>query len=432
MATGGLNVIENNLAYFGAAKQSAWGTAVTTPTWYHRWLDGSALIEGAQQTSQRVGDTSPAVSLSWKTGQYWGFKVVEYMWPQSLGYVLAALLGTNSDTYTAPTKSTTLSGASNTAGASSLVLVGDLGNTGTLALNVNPGYASTTYEVVSIDATTRSGSGPYTYTIAASGTLKYTHSAGETVNNLSQHVFTRQPTTFNPCTYEVGFGTSSNTTKQAIRLTDAVCTDLTISGQKGQLWQLQHNWIARTGTLLTSVQSITSASFEGGNKVGVAGGPFVWWQGSNWQINGSSSNNAATIENFQIQIKNSTAWDDMQSEVLTPAYFLPGNIDISGSMTVELVSFAQYNDMYFGSPSAANNSTDSNLVGYESIDITCASDAVNSFEITLPQVYYTAAKMESKLDGKAMRQPLSFTATAPSTLSAPLTLTLKNSASAQY
>src|SRR5690348_6602272 len=299
MATGGLNVIENNLAYFGAAKQSAWGTAVTTPTWFHRWLDGSALIEGAQQTSMRVGDTSPAVSLTWKTGQYWGFKIVEYMWPQSLGYVLSNLLGNNSDTYTAPTKSTTLSGSSNTAGSTSLVLVGDLGNTGTLALNINPGYASTTYEVVTIDCTTRSGSGPYTYTIATSGTLKYTHSAGETVNNLSQHVFTRQNTTYNPCTYEVGFGTSSNTTKQAVRMTDAVCTDLTISGQKGQLWQLQHNWIARTGTLLTSVQSISSTSFEGGNKVGVAGGPFVWWQGSSWQINSSSSNNAATIESFQ-------------------------------------------------------------------------------------------------------------------------------------
>lgn len=435
MATGGLAVIRDNLFYVGAAKQAAWGTAITTPTWYHTWLDGTDIIDGAQHQAEREGDTTPVVSFVYKSGQYWGFKVVEYMRPQSIGYVLEALLGTGSDAYTGPTKSTTLSGAGNTAGSTTVVTVGDLSNVGTLAVNINPGYGNASYEVVTLDLTTRTGVGPYTYTIAASGKLKNTHNAAEVVNSVSQHVFTRQQQSYDPCTYEFGYGLSSSATKGAFRLTDAVCTDATISGQKGRPWRVEHSWIAATGKLLTGVQTLTNANFEGTNQIGNAGSPFMWYQGSQWNINGAGTNNAATIESFQLQLKNTTAWDELQSEALTPAYFHPGNFDVSGQLTVQFQSWQQYYDMYFGSPTAANNSTDSYLVGFEAIDLICAPDAVNSIELNLPRCNYTAGKLTPKLDGKVLTQALSFTASKPipgGSFSDIAIFTLKNSQSSQY
>lgn len=435
MATGGLSVIANNLAYFGRAKQSAWGTAITTPTAYHTWLDGSDVIDGAQHQQTRQGDTSPYNSLAWKSGQYWGFKIVEYVRPYVVGAMMQALLGSGSDTYTAPTKSTTLSGAGNTAGSTSVVVVGDLGNLLTLAVNINPGFASTTYEVVTLDLTTRSGTGPYTYTIANSGTLKYGHSAAEVVTSASKHVLTRQSGAYDPCTYEIGYGLTGSPIKGAIRMTDAVLTDMTITGQKGQLWRMEHNWLAATGKFLTGVQTLSQTSYEGANRLGVAGGPFGWYQGTQWNINGAGTGNGATIESFQLQLKNSTTWDDLQSELLTPVYFLPGTFDISGQMTVQWQSWAQYTDMYFGSASAANNAADDYHVGYESLDFICASDALNSFEIQLPKIFYTAAKLTPKLDGKALRQPLSFTALKNDPGSTPadaFVFTLNNSSNAQY
>lgn len=434
MATGGLSVIANNLAYFGRAKQSAWGTAVTTPTAYHTWLDGSDVIDGAQHQMQRQGDTSPYNSIAWKSGQYWGFKVVEYVRPYVVGAMMEALLGSGSDTYTAPTKSGTFAGAV-TAGAATFTTTTDLGNTGSLVIGVDAGFSNTAYEVVTVDCTTKTGGPTFTYTLAASGTFKNAHSGGAAFATASKHVLTRQSGAYDPCTYEIGYGLPGSPIKGAIRMTDAVLTDMTITGQKGQLWRMEHNWIAATGKLLTSVQTLTQSSYEGGNRLGVAGGPFGWYQGTQWNINGAGTGNGATIESFQLQLKNGGSWDDLQSELLTPVYFLPGTFDISGQMTVQWQSWAQYYDMYFGSPTAANNTTDDYHVGYESLDFICASDALNSFEIQLPKIFYTAAKLSPKLDGKALRQPLSFSALKNDPGSTPadaFVFTLNNSSNSQY
>src|SRR6185312_476147 len=140
MATGGLPAIRDNLFYIGGGKQAAWGTAVA-PTWFHRWLDSTDADGSVQYGSEREGDTSPYISLVYKSGQYWAFKVVEYVRPQIAGYALQALLGTGSDTYTAPAKTGTLAAAV-VAGATSFTTTTDLGNLGTLALNVDPGYSN--------------------------------------------------------------------------------------------------------------------------------------------------------------------------------------------------------------------------------------------------------------------------------------------------
>lgn len=431
MATGGLAVIRDNLYYVGGVKQAAWGTAVTPSTWFHRWLDGTDVIDGAQYGSEREGDTSPYVSLVWKTGQYWGFKIVEYARPQIIGYALQALMGSGSDTYTAPTKAGTLS-ASVAAGALTFSTATDLGNVGTLALNFDPGYSNALYEIQTVNLVSRTGVGPYTYTLANGAAFKNAHANAAVINSQSLHKFTRQMAGYDPYTYEIGYGLSTTTTHGAFRFTDAVCMDLTISGERGKPWKLEHNWIAATGKLLTALSVPT---YEGSNRVGAAGGPFVWYQGSQWNINGAATNNAATIEQFSLQLKNTTAWDDLQSEALTPGYFLPGNFDASGSMTVEFQSWQQYYDMYFGSPTAANNATDDYHVGFESVDLICAPDAINTFEVNVPRINYTAAKLTPRLDGKPLKQPLSFTASKPepgSSILDAVVLTLGNSNNSQY
>lgn len=425
-----LSVISNNLFYMSGAKQAAWGTENTMPGWSHRWLQGSGPIDGAQMQSEREGDTSPYISAAWKSGQYWGFKIVEYPHPQIAGYCLQALFGAGSDTYTAPTQTGTLDAAVS-AGDAIFSTVTDLGTTGMLALDVDPGYSNNLYEVVTVDLTTQSGAGPFTYTLANSGTFKNAHAMGATIDTGASHKFTRQHV-YDAYSYELGYGLTASAIKGAFRYVDAVCTDITMTGAKGRKWRFESTWIAASAKLLSAVSTPT---YEGSNTVGKAGGPFVWYQGNTWLLNGANTGNAATIEGVQLMVKNSGAWDDLQNEALNATYFLPGNMDVSGNVTVQFQSWEQYYDMYFGSTTAPNNSIDSYLVGYESLDLVCAQDAINSLEINLPRIYYTAAKIDPALDGKAFRQPLSFTALKPEPGASPsdaIVVTLGNSLASQY
>lgn len=430
MATGGLPAIRDNLFYIGGGKQAAWNTAVA-PTWFHRWLDSTDADGSVQYGSEREGDTSPYLSLVYKSGQYWAFKIVEYVRPQIAGYALQALLGTGSDTYTAPTMAGTLSSAV-VAGATSFSTALNMGNTGTLALNVDPGYSNNLYEVVNVDLTSKIGTGPYTYNLVAGGTFKYAHAGAAVINSASTHVFAKQPYTFDPYSYEFGWGAAAAPISGAIRMVDSVCTGLTISGQKGQPIRFESDWMAASAKELTALSSPT---YEGTNLVGGAGGPLVWHQGNIWNINGSTTGPAAAIESFQVQMKLTTAWDDLKTELITTGGFLPGNIDISGQFSVVFVSWAQYSDMYFGSNAFTNNAVDSYLVGFESLLLRWASDPVNSFQVNLPRINYTAGKLSPKLDGKPLKQPISFTASKPqpgASFSDAAILTLTNSANAAY
>lgn len=430
MATGGLAAIRDNLFYIGGGKQAAWGTPVA-PTWFHRWLDGSGPTDGVQNNGEREGDTSPYLSLVYKSGQYWPFKIVEYARPQIAGYALQSLLGSGSDTYTAPAKTGTLAGAV-AAGATSFTTTTDLGNLGTLGLNVDPGYSSASYEAVTVDCTSKTGSGTFTYSLVAGTAFKQAHNAAAVINTASSHVLAATPYTFDPYSYELGYGAAAAPISGALRLVDAVCVGLTISGQKGQPIRFESDWFAASAKELTALQSPT---YEGTNVVGAAGGPLVWHQGNIWNINGSTSGNAVAVESFQMQMKRSTAWDDLKTELLTPSYFLPGNIDISGQFSVTFLSWAQYSDMYFANTTFTNNAVDSYLVGYESLLLKWTSDAVNSFQINLPRINYTGGSLSPKLDGKPLKQPLSFTASKPqpgAAFSDAAIFTLTNSNNAQY
>ena len=428
MATGGLTPIRGNDAYIGWIKQAAWGTPLA-PTFFWRWLDGSEWNPEMKLTSEREGDTSPFISIAWKTHQMGMVKVVEYARPISAGCALQALLGSGSDTYTAPTISTTLSSAV-LAGATSLSTVATLGTVGTLAVAVEGGYSSTTGEIVTVDLTTHTGAGPFTYTLANAATFRLGHSNSGTVVSQASHALTRQTGPYDPYTLEWAYGHAGGTPSSAWRLQDAVCTELKISGQANHPIRFEHTWY---GALSKLQAALSSPVYEGAGVIGTPSAPFRFDQGgSSWQIDGAGTGNAATIAKYDVTIKNSTDVQEFVTETLTPAYFQPGNCDISANLDVVFQNFAQYYETYFGSTAPASGSSDSAIVGVGSFQVTHTLDAINSLLLNLKNAAYQTAKITPKLDGKAVHQPIQLIGQRSASVSNPFAATLTNAQNSQY
>jgi hypothetical protein len=427
MATGGMTPIRQNLFYIGWGKQSAWGAAVP-PTSFWRWLDGSEANPEAKFATEREGDTSPYMSLIYKSGQYWTVKVVEYLRPITAGCAFQALLGSGSDTYTAPAKSSTLAAAV-VAGATTFQSTGDLGNSSTLAINFTPGVASATYEVQTVNLASRTGTGPYTYTLAAGATFKNAHNSGDTITSASTHVFARTSYSYDPYSIEFAFGDGTHAPYQAIRLRDTVCVDLKLTSVAGKPVRLEHTWYGAASILQSALATVV---LEGTTVVGAAGGPLTHFMaGSSWQVDNAGTGNAGSIKQFDLTLKNTSAPDEFQSEGISPAYFAPANFDITGQLQVIFQNYQQYYETYYGAASPAANAVDSYLVGYGQAAVTWTGDGVNSLQASLPSLAYTAAKLTPKLDAKPLMQSIAFSG-IKSGATAPLSLVLSNSQAAVY
>lgn len=436
MATGGLTLLAKRDAYMMYAKQSAWGTPVT-PTQGWRWLRGSGHQPNATFQKEREGDSQIYTSLIYKTAQYHVIKVVEYGRPVTLGCAVQALLGTGSDSLTTAAKSTTLSGSGNTAGSTTVAVVGDLGNTGTLAVHINPGTPgsyTTTYEVVTLDCTSRSGAGPYTYTIASSGTLRFGHSAAEVVRSTSSHALTGQRTTYDPYTIEVGYGVSGNAPQLAFRYTDAVCTDLTItSGPGATPVKLEHTWYACTVQQKTALTSNPQSVYEGTNIPGYAGGPLLHsMAGSSWALDGASTGNAATIKQAKLTLKRAVNPGAFITEGVTPNYWLLPNLDISLTLSTLFQSYTQYREAYLNS-SSANSAGDAYQTVFGTAAWTYTGDAANSLAISLANAAYTMAQPPAMDDtGDPMEMQIQLDVANSPSVQTPLTFTLANSQNTAY
>src|SRR5258707_12896974 len=102
-----------------------------------------------------------------------------------MGCALQSLLGTGSDAFTA-TVNTTL-GAQATAGETTITSIADLGNTGNQGVVLEGGVASTNLEAILLNKTTRTGTGPWVYTLANAATVQRTHVNGSTVTAGQPH-----------------------------------------------------------------------------------------------------------------------------------------------------------------------------------------------------------------------------------------------------
>lgn len=428
MATGGLTPIRGQDAYIGWTKQAAWGTPLA-PTSFWRWLDGSDWNPDRKMASEREGDTSPFISISWATAQMGVIKIVEYARPITIGCALQAFLGSGSDTFTASAKSSTLS-ANVTLPATTFVSVGDLGNVGTMALAIEGGYSSTTGEVVNVNLASRTGAGPWTYTLNGGASFARAHTAGGTIVSQASHAFTRQIQTYDPYTIEWAYGHSGGTPAQAWRLQDAVCTDLKVSGQANRPLRFEHTWY---GALNKLQAGLSAPVYEGAGVVGTPSGPFRYdMAGTSWLIDGVGTGNAATVAKFDITAKNSTDVNEFVTEALNPAYFIPSNFDINAQLDVVFQSFAQYNEAYFGSTSPATGASDSTIVGIGSFQATFTADAINSLLINLLNGAYQGPKLSPKLDGKAIHQPIQLVGQRNVGISNPFAVTLTNAQNSQY
>jgi hypothetical protein len=426
MAGGGLAVTAENLWYLGFAKEATWGTTVT-PTTFLQWLDGSEANPDAKYEEEREGDGGAFISLVHKTSQLWMIKISQYVRPITVGYILQALLGSGSDTYTAPSKSTTLSAAV-LAGATSFSSTASLGNTGTLAINFTPGISSVNYEVQTVNLASQTGTGPYTYNLVAGAKFRNAHNSGDAITSASTHVFTRQPYTYDPYTFEAaffqaGFG-------KAFRIADCCCCEVQMQWEKGKKIKLDSTWYG-TGAAIQA--AFLTPSYEGTSVIGTPGAPMVYYQaGGTWSLDNATTGNALTIEKLTLALKNGTDPLDSQSEGLSPVYFVPGIMDISGSFDVEFSSYQQYYETYFGSATPATGATDSYLVGVGQLSATLQPDAVNSLALSLPNISYKAPKLTPKLDGKILRQTIDFTGNKTAANPTPLQLTLTNSLASGY
>jgi hypothetical protein len=309
--------------------------------------------------------------------------------------------------------------------------VAPIGTTGTGYFNVTPGYATAAYEVVNVNLASKTGTGPYTYSLVAGTTFQNAHASSDTVTNASTHAFSRQPNTYDPYTLEYAFGHNGGSPAQAWRLQDAVCTELKISSTMGKKVKLEHTWYGTTTKSIAAPSA--SATYEGTGVIGQAGSPFVHYQASgSWTLDGATTGNALTINQFDCTLKNSTDTKEFITEALTPAYFQPGNFDASGTCQAVFQSFAQYNEILFGGQSPATGTGDSYIVGYGSLLLTYAADGVNQLTISLPNIYYKAPKLTPKLDGKAILMPLQWAAIKNLANPNPVLITLSNSNAAAY
>lgn len=427
MASGGIAATRENLYYLGWGKQSAWNTPVV-PANFWRWLDGSDANPERKVNKEREGDGSPYISLVYVSEQHWMIKVVENARPITLGCALQALLGSGSDTYTAPLKSTTLAAAI-VAGATTFSSTADLGNTGSLGLNVTPGLAATNYEVVTVNLTSRSGAGPYVYTLAASGTFKNAHANGDAITSASTHLLTRQLTTYDPYTieaayYQNGFG-------KAIRIQDCVCFEVKITMETGKIVRLEHSWY---GSLSSIPAGLLTPAFEGSSVVGQPGSPLHYNMAAGaWSVDGSTANAAAVIKKAEITLKNTTQADDFQTENLSPTYFIPGNFDIDGTLEVIFTTYQQFAETYFNTTALTTAATDNYLQGYGAFATTFTNDPVNSLALAVSNAAYTAAKLNApKLDAKTLMQQIAFSAQKTALVPVPFSATLTNSQNSAY
>lgn len=421
------NGLRGNQVYMGWAKQAGWDVPLA-PTRYWRWLTGSRANPLTRMQTWREGDSSPYESFAVKRGQWWVVRVVEYLRPITAGAALQALLGSGSDVFSAPTISTTLA-APITPGATTFQAAASIGAVGTGWLAFTPGYASVSNEALNVNLASRSGSGPFTYALAAGQRFLMSHASGDTVASAGTHVFTRQYA-YDPYTIEIGYGAGGIVPNAAFRIQDCVCYDLEFEAVAGRPVRLTHLWYGISGA---TQATLATPTFEGAGLLGTAGRPLLMADaGNTWKLNGATTGNAATITRLKLKLHNTTRPDAIRDELLAPSYFLPGDIEITGSMEAHFATFQQYSQAYYGSASPPAGATDGYSIGYESLNVTFAADGINGLTLALPTIAYAAAELTPQTNGEPLRQPIVFGALRSPTNPSPITLMLTNTQNTPY
>lgn len=390
-----LVALRSDNAYFGLAKQSVQGTAVA-PTLFPRWMDGTSIDIDLKAEDIWEGDGSRRLSQIIKNSQQVKLKLVCTPRPNEVGLFEQAAMGASSDTYTAPSTGTSIvTSGTNSAGATTLVITATTGLTasGTYYVVVDPGLA--TEEIVDLTTPKTSGSGPYTFTIANSGTLQFTHTAGAVVEGPANHVLVDM-VDGSYYTIEVSIGGTSG---DIFRVKDCKLDSIKRSAKSGSALMYELEFIGLSTTLQVSAASTT---FDPHNI-------FLYTQGV-WTLDGStSSTDALNIDLFDISQKNNCDW--VQTELLIGSSIIFAALNLDVGLQVAFSNPNKINQVYFG---GASGTTDQQAVATGSIILLFTqADNFNTLQYSTPALTYTkAAPPTPKADGKAWRLPISSTSTS--------------------
>jgi hypothetical protein len=380
-------------AYIAFAEQTSGLGVVATPSYFPRWLNGSGFEMDLKTEEIREGGTRRA-SQHIKNGQSVKIKLMCLPRPNELALFEAMAAGSSSDTYTGPTVSTTTSGSSNTAGSTTLVLVDNTGLTasGTVYVVAEPGTSKE--EVVALTTPGSGSSTPYTYTIANSGTLKYTHSASSTVKSSAKHVITDQ-LDGQYYTFEISLGGTSGL---ILRVRDCKLETIKRSSSAGKSLQYDLELIGCVSLVQSSALTVT---LEAHNQ-------FLYTQGV-FTIDGSATGDALEVSKFDISGKNNL--DAIQAEKLVFDGIIFGKVDMDVNVDLIFQTSARIQNTFFGS---ATGTTDAQAMYTGSLSLVFTqADNFNTVTYSLPTLAYTKVGLpQPKDDNKAFTH--AYTATANS------------------
>lgn len=394
--------IRSDNAYFGFAKETTPGTPVA-PSIFPRWMDGSSIQIEMENEAIEEGDGSRRTSTIIKNGQKVKIKLVAALRANELGFFEAAAQGASSDTYTAPTVSTTLS-ASTSVGATSVTVAANTGLTGagTIALALEAGSST---EEIAIFALPATGAGPYTLTVDSSyngGTLKLAHSSSGAVKSAATHVITDQ-TDGNYYTIEVGLGNLYGAGGTALRVRSCKVSSFKRSSEKGKLLKHEIEFVGIASTVQGTPATVTLEQH----------GPFLFTQGT-WTLDGSTTGDANNLRDFEIAQDNKLD-DDTQTEQLTLSSLIFGAIEVKASYSLIFTAASRLFLTYFGS---TTGTTDAQALGLGSLTVTFTQpDTLQSvqykiltlgyLESTWPEMKKDGKHYETKVSGTSIAAPLS-------------------------
>lgn len=288
--------------------------------------------------------------------------------------------------------STSLTSAA-TKGATTIV-VGNNSNmtgSGTQALVLSAGTANE--EIVTVTTPASSGTGPWTFTLANSATLKNAHSIGDLVYSAVNHVFIDE-SDGDYYTGEIGLGSLAGAAGMTIRVRDCKVNSCKVSGKAGSELQYEIEWMG----IACAVQSQPATlSFE-------AHPVFLYTQGT-WTLDGTSgSGEAISIEQFSIERKNNL--DIVQTEQLVPAALLFGNMNADVMFDSVYQNGSRFFLVYFGS---TTGTADSQTIGAGSFVVSFAQpDGLEVLAYSVPVQHYSkVGGVEPKKDGKHLKQSVS-------------------------
>jgi hypothetical protein len=379
-------------------------------------------------TTTITGGTSTSVTITSGTG-YFGtgggtyqiaigagapgevVEVVTFTYPVTPGTTLTVAAGYNAGKFkfnhtigASVSSFTTINTAlttATTAGGTTVITGNALGLTsgGTQTVMLSPGLAVEEIVTLTVPGT---GTGPFTYTVAAAGTTKNVHSIGDVVVGTTLHAMKDQ-TDGAFYTVEVGLGSLFGSAGTTLRFVDCKVETVKRSSKAGMLLQMEVDLIGIASVVQASPAVVTLENHA----------PFYYTSGV-WTLDGSLTGDAPYVESFDIQQKNNMDVS-IQSEKITLDAVIFGNVDVSLTYHVIFQNPARFYLAYFGSSTLpGTGATDVQAIGAGALILVFSQvDGFHSLTYTCPTLHYTKVTPPvPKVDGKHMLMGVTAEATS--------------------